>query len=231
MGAFLFGAVGLVAATLLGLLRPWQRLRADGGVAPSADPAHRHTAWLIAIALPLAATGLYAMLGTPAALLASAPQATTGSAHEVSAADIERMVAGLSARLEKNPSDSKGWSMLARSYHALGRIDEARVAFERIGNGLYQDAGLLAEYADVLATQAGGQLEGPPLRLVQAALLLDPDQPMALSLAATAAYKRQDLAEAARHWQQLLKQLPPDSEDAQWVMKTLAEIRAAPARP
>ena len=56
---------------------------------------------------------------------------------------------------------------------------------------------------------------------------------MALSLAATAAYKRGDFAEAARHWQRLLKQLPPDSADAQWLVKTLAEIGApmSPAEP
>ena len=78
----------------------------------------------------------------------------------------------------------------------------------------------------MLATQANGNIEGEPLRLVKTALQLDPDHPMALSLAATAAYKRNDLPEAARHWQRLLKQLPPESDDAKWLMKTLAEIGA-----
>ena len=49
---------------------------------------------------------------------------------------------------------------------------------------------------------------------------------MALSLAATAAYKRNDFPEATRQWDRLLKQLPADSDDAKWVVQTLAEIRA-----
>jgi len=50
----------------------------------------------------------------------------------------------------------------------------------------------LVVIADVLAAQAGGNLEGQPLKLVNAALQLEPDNPMALSLAATAAFKRKD---------------------------------------
>jgi cytochrome c-type biogenesis protein CcmH len=160
----------------------------------------------------------------------------------VTSDEIEQMVAGLAAKLEKNPGDIKGWAMLARSYRAMGRMEQAESAFTHIGDALNRDPVLLAEYADTLATRAGGNIEGRPLQLVMAALKLDADSPMALSLAATAAYKRRDFPEAARHWQRLLKQLPPDSDDAQWLMKTLTEIgapvttaaappTAAPAQP
>jgi cytochrome c-type biogenesis protein CcmH len=185
----------------------------------------RQTLLAIAIGLPLAASGLYAMLGEPAALLAQPPQ-PGAAAHEVGAPDIERMVATLAARLEKNPDDPKGWSMLARSYRAMGRFAEASAAFARIGPELHKDPTQLAVYADTLAAAAGGTLEGEPMKLVDEALRLDPNHPMALSLAATSAYKRRDFETAARHWQHLLRQLPPDSEDARWVMNVLAEIGA-----
>jgi len=175
--------------------------------------------------LPLAASGLYALLGSPAALLLQQPQAASGAAHQVTSAEIDQMVANLAARLEKNPTDTKGWAMLARSYKAMGRMAEAQAAFARIGDELHTDPVLLAAYADVLATRANGHLEGQPLQLVKAALRLDPDNAMALSLAATAAYKRKDFPEATRHWERLLKQLPADSDDAKWLMQTLAEIR------
>ncbi len=45
---------------------------------------------------------------------------------------IEGMVAGLAARLEKNPDDLAGWQRLARSYTVLGRLDEAQNAYEQI---------------------------------------------------------------------------------------------------
>lgn len=210
-----------------------RRLLQDTAPAATSNPpakAARHTTLLIALAVPLAAAGLYAQLGAPAALLPQTQQQAQAAAdaHSGNAPDIDKMVAALAARLEQNPGDTKGWAMLARSYHAMGRITEAQAAFARIGDDLQKDPALLSAYADVLATQANGNIEGQPLQLVKTALELDPDYPMALSLAATAAYKRKDFPEAARHWQRLLKQLPPDSDDAKWLQKTLAEIGAAP---
>jgi cytochrome c-type biogenesis protein CcmH len=216
MGTFLFAAAALVAAAMLLLLRPWRP-----------GPFGRGTTLVLAIGMPLAAIGGYALLGAPAALLAQ-PAMASNPAHQAS--EIDRMVSGLAARLEKNPNDPKGWAMLGRSYHAMGRMADAQAAFERVGDVLHQDAMLLADYADVLAAQAGGNLEGQPLKLAKAALQLDPDHTMALSLVATAAYQRKDYPEAARQWQRLLKQLPPESEDAKWLAKTLAEIGSPIAR-
>lgn len=195
--------------------------------ATSAGPA----TLLLALLLPLAAIGLYGLLGSPAALMApAAPTAGAGSAeHQSSAAGVEQMVAALAARLQQNPADPKGWAMLARSYHAMGRMSEAKAAFERVGDDLQRDPLLLAGYADVLATLAEGNLEGQPLQLVMKALQLDPDHGMALSLAATAAYKRRDFAAATLYWERLLRQVPPGSEDAKWLQNMLAEIRAAQA--
>jgi cytochrome c-type biogenesis protein CcmH len=214
--------------------------------APAAAMQMPRTALLLTIALPLAAIGLYGWLGTPAAVLPPAvvPQtAEAANPHETAnpheggnptTAQIEAMVARLAERLQKNPDDAKGWAMLAHSYRVLGRHAEAVKAYERLGKEqLNSDPSLLAGYADTLATLAGGNIEGQPLQLVTAALKLDPDHAMSLSLAATAAYRRGDFPEAARHWQRLLKQLPPDSPDAQFLMKTLAEIGApmTPAAP
>jgi cytochrome c-type biogenesis protein CcmH len=190
------------------------------------------TSLLLAVSLPIAAMVLYAWLGTPAAVLAPAMQqvATQGADPHEGFADptqvqIEAMVARLAARLEKNPDDPKGWAMLAHSYRVLGRHAEAVKAYQHIGKDvLEQDAGLLSGYADSLATLAGGNIEGPPLQLVMAALKVDPDHPMSLSLAGTAAYRRGDYPEAARYWKRLLKVLPPDSPDAQFLIKTLADI-------
>jgi len=45
-------------------------------------------------------------------------------------------------------------------------------------------------------------------------------------IAATAAYKRRDLPAAAGYWQRLLRQLPAESDDARFIVKTLGEIGA-----
>ena len=219
-------AAGVIAASDHAVAREeLQRRLLDDAAAvelPAAQAARgRQTLLAIAIGLPLGASALYALLGEPAALLGS-PTSAVPTAHQ-GPSEVERMVAGLAARLEKNP-DPKGWAMLGRSYHAMGRFAEAAAAFAKVGADLHKDPLQLAIYADALASAAGGNLEGEPTKLVAEALQLDPDHPMALSLAATAAYKRRDFAEAARHWQHLLKQLPPGSEDARWVAKALTEI-------
>jgi cytochrome c-type biogenesis protein CcmH len=223
-------ASGVISAADHGVARDelQRRLLEDAAASelPAAQAARsRQTLLAIAIGLPLAASGLYAMLGEPGALLPR-PAPTVAAGQGVTQQDIERMVASLAARLEKNPDDPKGWSMLGRSYRVMGRFDEAAAAFKRVGPDLHRDPTLLAVYADTLAAAANGNLEGEPMKLVDEALRLDPNHPMALSLAATDAYKRRDFPTAARYWQTLLKQLPPDSEDARSVMNVLAEIGA-----
>ena len=126
------------------------------------------------------------------------------------------------------PISRAGRCSLARTTRWAG-CPEAQKAFERIGPELHRDPTLLAAYADVLAARDEGAWKAGRSQLVKEALALDPDHPMALSLAATAAYKRHDTAEAARHWQRLLTQLPPDSQEARWIVGTLAEIGAPAA--
>jgi cytochrome c-type biogenesis protein CcmH len=184
----------------------------------------RRTAWALVLVLPLATAGLYARLGSPAAL---DPQATRAPTPQ----DVEQMVADLAARLEKNPGDTKGWVVLARSYRAMGRLPQAESAYDRIGEALYQDATLLAEYGDVLATRAMGNFEGKPMEIVEKALKLDPENPMAISLAATAAYNRNDFAGAVAYWEHLIRLVPPESDDAKWLNEAIAKTRAQMGGP
>lgn len=199
-----------------------------GTVVPSpvASGLGRFTVWGLVLALPLAAAGLYAVLGTPAALL---PGATTTAAPTFTPDQINNMVATLATRLQQHPDDPKGWSMLARSYHVMGRMDEAVKAFEHIGPSLNQDAVLLSEYADALATLAQGNMAGKPSQLIAQALQLDPDQPMAVELAATEAMQKHDTAAAVGYFEHALKLLPPDSEDARWVSQQLTTLRGGQA--
>lgn len=205
-----------------------RRLLEDASVAdtqPLATHSAKRTALTVALLLPLSAALMYAWLGNPAAMEPGTPQ------HQLSAGQMDELVAKLDARLAKSPDDPQGWAMLGRTYKALGRFDQAEKAFLRAGDLMNQDAVLLAEYADLLAVRANGNLVGRPLQLVKQALQLDPENFMALALAGTAAYNRQDFPEATRYWGQLLKLLPPDSEDAKSLGATLADIGAKGGGP
>lgn len=179
-------------------------------------PSHpKRTLFALLLALPLLALALYAWLGSPAAL----NQAARG---DFTQQDIERMVAGLAAKLEKEPDNLQGWAMLARSYKLLRRPDEAARAYEKATPLVEQDPQLLADYADLLASKTG-DLAGRPEELVAKALKLDPDHLQSLWLAGTAAFNREDYAAAIRHWQRAQAQLPPESEDGQMLANIIAE--------
>ncbi|MFG6489247.1 c-type cytochrome biogenesis protein CcmI [Roseateles sp. BYS78W] len=211
-----------------------RRLLEDADALPAhvTAPNTRRTAWVLTLALPLLAAALYAWLGTPTALTPPAPPpAGPNVTPNVSQAQVEKMLADLAARAEKNPGNTRDWVMLARSYRLLGRLPDSARAFERVGADIQKSPALLVEYADVLAALANGNLEGRPLQLVQRALELDPANVPALSLFATAALRRQDTALAISTWEKALVLAPPGSEDATWLTQVLADTRAARGQP
>lgn len=202
-----------------------ERLSED--VPPQAAPAAsagtgRRTGFAVVVGLPVSAIALYMWLGNPQALVepaATVPVATVPGEHDPAA-----MIASLEAKLETSPDDAEGWFMLARSYAAMGRFAESANALGRVVELVPPDPRLLADYADVLAMAQGRNLRGKPMELIAQALDLDPDNQKALNLAASAAYQRQDFAEALTYWRRLLQQLPPGSEAAAGIAATIQEI-------
>jgi cytochrome c-type biogenesis protein CcmH len=190
---------------------------------PQVSRSGRWTAAVLAATIPLCAALLYWQFGSPDAL--SQRASIAGGEHQVTAQQLEAMVAKLAARLEQNPDDAKGWVMLARSYTAMQRLPEALTAFAKATSLVKDDAGLLADYADALALSADRNIEGKPLELVQQALKLDPNQWKALALAGTAAFDRKDYKAAVAYWERLAQQLPPDSDFKQSLTAGIAEAR------
>jgi cytochrome c-type biogenesis protein CcmH len=197
--------------------RALEDLREDDAVPTLRAP--KRTMLAVGLLVPLAAIALYAVLGNVAALTGG------GAEQKVTQADIERMVASLAVKLEQNPTDYKGWVMLARSYKVMGRTADAEKAFDRALPLVDTDPQLLADYADVVVTNANGNFAGKPQQLIDKALQLDPNAPMALWLAGTAAFSRGNKDEAIRHWEHLATLLPADSEDGRNLQAALAEVR------
>jgi cytochrome c-type biogenesis protein CcmH len=186
--------------------------------------APRRTMVTVALIVPLLAGGLYLMLGNPASMSAQVDP-------HVQQQDLERLVGSLAKKLEKEPDNLQGWAMLARSYKVLGRMTEAELAFERAGSFIDNDAQMLANYADVAASNAGGSLKGKPAQLIAKALKADPENPMALWLSGTEALERQDFDGALATWDRLMALLPPGSEDANMLQGAIAEVRSRAGKP
>ena len=144
---------------------------------------------------------------------------------------VEKMVAEFAAKMEKDPTNLKGWTMLARSYRILGRNQEAADAYARAGNFIDDDPQLLADYADTLATNANGSFAGKPLVLINKALKLDPNNLMALWLSGTASYTSGNYKAAVQTWEKLAQQLPPGSEELKSIEGSIAEARSKAGLP
>lgn len=224
-------ASGAISAAAHAEARAELARRLADDVQPAAKPAgyggSRTLALFIALALPAGAAALYFQVGNPVGVNAAPPAAVVeAEGHDVGDAEVAAMVQRLAERLAGNPGDAEGWYMLARSYSALGRFGDAAQAFARVEQLLPNDASVLADYADALATAQGASLSGKPAQLVARALELDPKHVKALALSGSAAFERGDYALAARHWQTLLPLVPADSDFARSTTASIAQANA-----
>ena len=179
--------------------------------APPTAGLPRATPYVMAIALPALAFGLYAVFGNP---LAIEQGPATAAASAASPVNLPARRDDLVRHLARNPRDGRGWVLLARMNFETDRFADAAASYEKAlaaSPKITADAGIWCEYADALGMAQGGALAGRPRELVMRALTLDPAHPKALEMAGSAAYELQDFAAAAHYWQQLLVQLPASS--------------------
>ncbi len=205
----------------------------------------RKLVWgMVAFVVAVGGVG-YKLLGTPEALHIGPKGSGDASAqggganadgqsapHTMNTAEIANMVDGLVAKLKKDPSNVEGWGMLARTYAALERFDEAVTTYRKALSMRPDDADLLADFADALAMVQGRKLDGEPAQAVAKALKIDPNNFKALSLAGTIAFEKQNFKEAADHWQRAVGRAPADNPAlAQQVRSALAEARQRAGLP
>ena len=132
--------------------------------------APKKTIFALVVFVPVAAIGLYIVLGNPAAIGYTAP------AQQAAAPDVNGMLEALAHKLKQEPDNPQGWEILARSYKVLGRTAEAEKAFSGAASYIEGNAQLLAIYADLVASNANGDLTGKPSELILKALKLDPNK-------------------------------------------------------
>jgi cytochrome c-type biogenesis protein CcmH len=197
--------------------RLFQDIQDEDGVAVLGSP--QKTMIAATVFVPALAVLIYYWLG-------SAQQIADGSAkQQVAQQNVEKMVQGLAAKLEQDPSNLKGWTMLARSYKVMGRPKDAEKAYDRASSYLDGDAQLLADYADVAASNANGNFAGKPRAILKRALKADPNNMMALWLEGTADYNEGNYRSAIQVWTRLSKLLPADSDDARMIQGSIIEAR------
>ncbi len=224
MGLMLAGTAAYRQGNFVAAVDFWERLQAV--VEPGSPDAEQLQA---DIADARAKAGMTAPPAGKAVASAGKAQAMDPAAAAQGAANnpmVLQMVDRLATRLKGNPNDPAGWAKLGRAYKVLGRLNEAEAAYGKAGKFIEADPDMLTDYADMLATRAGNNLDGRPLELINKALVLNPRHAMALMLSGTAAYRKGDFALAVTQWEKLTPLFEPGTRDAEWVKSSLADARS-----
>lgn len=186
---------------------------------PLSSGEGRWMASVLVLAIPLTAGSLYWTLGNYQSLT---QVEQTAAAPELE--QMKTMVAGLAERLQKQPDDALGWTMLGRSYKYLQQNDKALVAFEHAYKLLGDQPEIMLLYADALAFVNNQQLAGKPAELVFKTLAMEPENPTGLWLGGMAKAQTGEFVAAMDLWKKLEAQLPPGSEAQQEIQDLMAKL-------
>lgn len=189
------------------------------------------TAVVVGVFVPAAAFGLYAWLGTPQALQASAQEQGLPADHppmtgnNQQAPDIGKMVASLRKKLDANPDNPDGWAMLGRSYMNMERYPDAAQAFRQLLQLQPDNVEAMLTLADALAMGNDGKVGAESAQLALKALVKEPDNVTALWLAGLGAVEQGDKASALQHWKTLLPLLADSPEEQAEVEGVIQQMK------
>jgi cytochrome c-type biogenesis protein CcmH len=207
-----------------------RRILALGDTGKGAAQPRRIALPAIAIAavVPLVGFGIYVLLGHPE--LPDQPYSSRASKiaeMKDQAAMIQNMVAQLSARLEKQPNDGKGWAMLGRSLRVLGQTEKAQAAYKKAVALMPGDTQVRLEYGALLLSELpeGSMLPPEFVQLMREVVAVDPNNPDALYFLGISASQTGNPAKARELWTKLMTQLPEGSEDRAEIKKQIDALK------
>jgi len=221
-------AAGLIAAPEAEAARVEisRRLLAAAGSEPVSEPTSslkwRRAAAVLALAgLPLIAIGVYMPLGSPRLQDFPLAQRERGAGSGMA---LENLVVQVEQHLEKNPTDGRGWNVLAPVLVRLGRFDDAVRAYRNSLTYNGESSERRADLGEAIAAAAGGVVTAEAKTEFERAHGLNADDPKAnyfLGLAAEQDGRKDD---AANIWRALLAKAPADAPWRPLVQTSLARV-------
>ena len=187
----------------------------------------RRSAAIIAlVGLPIVAVALYLPIGSPR--LGDFPLAQRSRAPDVTQ-PLDNLVAQVEAHLEKNPTDGRGWSVLAPVLARLGRYDEAVRAYHNSITYNGDSAQRRADLGEAIAGAAGGVITSDAKAEFERAIALNADEVKASYFLGVAAEQDGHAAEAASIWRAMLARAPTDAPWRPLVQAALARVGGSTA--
>jgi len=187
----------------------------------------RASAIVALVGLPIAAVTFYLALGSPQ--LGDFPlvsRTRTADANQ----PLDNMVAQVEAHLEKNPTDGRGWTVLAPVLARLGRNEDAVRAYRNSITYAGDSAERRADLGEALAIAAGGVVTAEAKAEFERAVAQNVGEPRAHYYLGLAAEQDGRQADAAAIWHAMLAKAPADAPWRPVVEAALARV-GSPAAP
>jgi cytochrome c-type biogenesis protein CcmH len=179
------------------------------------------------VGLPMIAVALYLPLGSPR-LGALSERANVPDVAQ----PVDNLVAQVQAHLEKNPTDGRGWGVLAPVLARLGRYDEAIRAFHNAIAYGGDSSDRRADLGEAIAGAAGGVITAEAKTEFERAVATNPDDVKARYFLGLAAEQDGRNADAASIWREMLAKAPPEAPWLPLVRTALARVgTSAPVLP
>jgi cytochrome c-type biogenesis protein CcmH len=178
------------------------------------------------VGLPVVAVGLYYPLGSPD--LPDFPLAQRSRTPD-GTQSLDNLVAQVEQHLEKNPTDGRGWSIIAPVLARMGRMDEAIRAFRNSITYNGENTDRRADLGEALVAAAGGVVTAEAKAEFERAVALDADGVKANYFLGLAAEQDGRSAEAASIWRTMLDRAPTDAPWRPLVQAALVRVGGAPA--
>ena len=199
---------------------------ADGAEKPQPRFARVAVAVLLILAVPVVATPIYLLTGSPNTPGQPFASRTDIRLTEESALPegFEDGVARLEARLQEEPDDLEGWIMLGRALMIVQRHDAAASAFRRATALSPRNSQAQSLLGEAIVFAAGGTVTPPALRAFEAAFAADPQNIAARYYRAVERAQAGEVQEAFEAWLVLISE---SRADAPWIPDLRARLEEA----
>ena len=203
----------------------------EPAMAPKSNLRWRRAAAVLALGgLPLVALGVYMPLGSPRLQDFPLAQRERGAGSGM-AQSLENLVAQVEQHLEKNPTDGRGWNVLAPVLERLGRFDDAVRAYRNSLTYNGESPERRSDLGEAISAAAGGVVTAEAKTEFERAHALNADDPKANYFLGLAAEQDGRKDEAAAIWRALLAKAPADAPWRALVQSSLARVGGGDTMP
>ena len=185
----------------------------------------RAAAVIALVGLPIVAVGFYYPLGSPR--LGDFPLAQRTRAPDATQ-PLDNLVAQVEQHLENNPTDARGWNVLAPVLAKLGRFDDAARAYRNAITHGGDSAERRADLGETLSAAAGGVVTAEAKAEFERAIALNADEVKASYFLGLAAEQDGRPAEAATIWRAMLEKAPANAPWRPLVQAALVRVGGSP---